>query len=105
LKDIEHHLIDLGDCCAPSCAQFGVNVCNKNNKPLAKLGKSGCESGGDSFNCLDQSPFMSTENKKLAYGFAAVHIAGEDPNKSCCSCYKVTFEGGKSMILQVSSNH
>ncbi|KAJ4350903.1 hypothetical protein N0V95_004297 [Ascochyta clinopodiicola] len=36
--------------------------------------KNGCESGGKAFMCTDQSPWAINDN--LAYGFAAVKLAG-----------------------------
>ncbi|KAL8916863.1 MAG: hypothetical protein Q9172_006080 [Xanthocarpia lactea] len=97
------------DCCKPSCAwtQPGltstVKTCDINDNPLANgvTATSGCQPGGTSFMCSDQSPWVINEN--LAYGFAAVTAS----NPTCCQCYKLTFtsEGlkGKTMIVQATN--
>ncbi|KAL8778724.1 MAG: hypothetical protein Q9213_007277 [Squamulea squamosa] len=98
------------DCCKPSCAwtQPGltstVKTCDVNDKPLANgvTAQSGCQQGGTSFMCSDQSPWAVNDN--LAYGFAAVTAS----NPTCCQCYKLTFtsEGpikGKTMIVQATN--
>ncbi|KAL8774128.1 MAG: hypothetical protein Q9209_001236 [Squamulea sp. 1 TL-2023] len=98
------------DCCKPSCAwsQPGltstVKTCDINDQPLANgvTAQSGCQEGGTSFMCSDQSPWAISDN--LAYGFAAV--SASDPK--CCQCYRLTFtsEGpikGKTMIVQATN--
>ncbi|KAL8856224.1 MAG: hypothetical protein Q9178_007141 [Gyalolechia marmorata] len=97
------------DCCKPSCAwtQPGltstVKTCDINDNPLANgvTATSGCQPGGTSFMCSDQSPWVINDN--LAYGFAAVTAS----NPTCCQCYKLAFtsEGlkGKTMIVQATN--
>ncbi|KAI4225403.1 MAG: hypothetical protein L6R36_003945 [Xanthoria steineri] len=98
------------DCCKPSCAwsQPGltstVKTCDINDKPLANgvTAQSGCQNGGTSFMCSDQSPWAINDN--LAYGFAAVTAS----NPTCCQCYKLTFTSdgpikGKTMIVQATN--
>ncbi|KAL1954600.1 hypothetical protein VTO42DRAFT_895 [Malbranchea cinnamomea] len=42
--------------------------------------------------CSSQSPWAVDE--KLAYGFAAVRIAGQTESDWCCACYELTFTSG-----------
>ncbi|KAL8803275.1 MAG: hypothetical protein Q9200_006285 [Gallowayella weberi] len=97
------------DCCKPSCAwardglTAPVKTCDIKDKPLANgvTAQSGCQNGGTSFMCSDQSPWAI--NDKLAYGFAAVTA----DNPTCCTCYKLTFTStsikGKIMIVQATN--
>jgi hypothetical protein len=48
--------------------------------------KNGCESGGSAFMCTSQSPWAV--NDSLAYGFAAVKLAGKTESNWCCACYE-----------------
>lgn len=54
--------------------------------------------------CSDQSPFAVTDD--LAYGYAAVNIAGGSEASWCCACYELTFTStvlaGKKMIVQAT---
>jgi hypothetical protein len=82
------------DCCKGSCAWSGkapvnkpIATCDKNDNPLTNVNaKSGCESGGEAFMCTNQSPWAVNDN--LAYGFAAVKLAGKTESDWCCACYE-----------------
>jgi hypothetical protein len=66
------------------------------------MGKSGCD-GGDSFSCLDQTLFKDPEgDENTAYGYAAVHVPGENPDDTCCKCFQLDFVDlpGKKLIVQ-----
>ncbi|KAI4957693.1 hypothetical protein J4E86_004832 [Alternaria arbusti] len=102
------------DCCKGSCAWAGkapvtkpIATCDKNDNPLTNLNaKSGCESGGgEAYMCTDQSPWAV--NDDLAYGFAAVKLAGKTESDWCCACYEMTFTSGpvsgKKMIVQTTN--
>ncbi|KAF4556070.1 Endoglucanase type K-like protein [Elsinoe fawcettii] len=100
------------DCCKPSCGWSGkaavsapVAQCDaKGNKLTAgdDTQKNGCEANGSAFMCNDQTPWEVNDN--LAYGFAAVKLAGQPESASCCACYELTFTSGpvsgKKMIVQ-----
>ncbi|ESZ97378.1 hypothetical protein SBOR_2262 [Sclerotinia borealis F-4128] len=105
------------DCCKPSCAWDGkatlesgsgpVGTCDVNDSPLSDptaIAVSGC-SGGTSYMCSDQSPWAVTDD--LAYGYAAVNIAGGSESSWCCACYELTFTStalaGKKMIVQATN--
>lgn len=55
--------------------------------------------------CSDQSPWAVTDD--LAYGYAAVNIAGGSESSWCCACYELTFTStalaGKKMIVQATN--
>jgi len=102
------------DCCKPSCAwpkkgnaPNPVRTCDKNDQPLNDGGntRSGCDSGGSAFMCSNQSPWAV--NETLAYGWAAVNIAGSNEAAWCCACYELTFTSGpvsgKKMIVQATN--
>ncbi|KAK4195107.1 RlpA-like double-psi beta-barrel-protein domain-containing protein-containing protein [Triangularia verruculosa] len=102
------------DCCKPSCAWPGkstastpVLTCDRNDNPLNDRGstRSGCDSGGSAFMCSNQSPWAV--NETVAYGWAAVNIAGSNEASWCCSCYELTFTSGpvsgKKMIVQATN--
>lgn len=82
------------DCCKGSCAWAGkasvtqpLRTCDKNDNPISDLmAKNGCESGGTAFMCTNQTPWAV--NNSLAYGFAAVKLAGKSERDSCCACYE-----------------
>jgi hypothetical protein len=46
-------------------------------------------------------------NDDLAYGYAAVNIAGESEASWCCACYELTFTGGavagKKLVVQATN--
>lgn len=103
------------DCCKPSCAWSGkatladgsnpVTTCDINDNPLTDYDTaSGCN-GGDAYMCSDQSPWAVSDT--LAYGFAAVSIAGGSESSWCCACYELTFTSGaaegKKMIVQATN--
>jgi hypothetical protein len=100
------------DCCKPSCSWSGkasvsasVTTCDKNDQPLSDMNAaSGCN-GGPAFMCSSQSPWIVSDD--LAYGFAAVNIAGGTENSWCCACYELTFTSGsiagKKMIVQATN--
>ncbi|KAI9787368.1 MAG: hypothetical protein M1835_002780 [Candelina submexicana] len=101
------------DCCKGSCAWSGkapvsapVKTCGKDGSPLSDANaKSGCEAGGSAYMCSDQSPWAVSDT--LAYGFAAVNVAGQTERDWCCSCYRLTFTSGsvkgKQMIVQATN--
>lgn len=103
------------DCCKPSCAWPGkaslaegpVRTCNKNDQPLSDGGatKSGCQSGGGAYMCSSQSPWAV--NDTVAYGYAAVRIAGSSESQWCCACYALTFTSGpvqgKTLVVQATN--
>jgi hypothetical protein len=100
------------DCCKPSCAWPGkgpapLRTCDKSDNPLNDNGatRSGCDSGGSAYMCSNQSPWAV--NDDLAYGWAAVRIAGSTELEWCCACYELTFTSGpvagKKMIVQASN--
>ncbi|KAF9692094.1 hypothetical protein EKO04_010053 [Ascochyta lentis] len=101
------------DCCKPSCGWSGkasvsspVKSCDKSDNPIADMAaKSGCESGGSAFMCTNQSPWAVNDN--LAYGFAAVKLAGGSESSWCCACYELTFTSGavkgKKMVVQATN--
>ncbi|KAG8992837.1 hypothetical protein FRB93_002159 [Tulasnella sp. JGI-2019a] len=100
------------DCCKTSCAWSGkaavttpVESCDVNNNPLAGANAvSGCD-GGTAFACADNQPWAVSDT--LAYGYAAVNLAGETEADWCCSCYQLTFTSGavsgKTMIVQATN--
>jgi hypothetical protein len=101
------------DCCKPSCAWPGkgssspVRTCSKSDTPLNDGGatKSGCDAGGGAYMCSNQSPWAVSDD--LAYGWAAVNIAGSSESQWCCACYELTFTSGpvagKRMIVQATN--
>jgi hypothetical protein len=103
------------DCCKPSCAWPGkttliagsspVAVCDVNDNILDDVNAaSGCN-GGTAFMPSTQSPWAVSDD--LAYGYAAVNIAGGSENSWCCACYELTFTSGavagKKMIVQATN--
>ena len=82
------------DCCKGSCGWSGkasvnqpIQSCDKNDNPLSNMGaKNGCENGGQAYMCSNQSPWAVDD--QLAYGFAAVKLAGSNESRWCCACYK-----------------
>lgn len=102
------------DCCKPSCAWPGkgssapAKTCDKSDNPLNDGGSStsACDSGGGTaYMCTDQSPWAVSDD--LAYGWAAVNIAGSSESQWCCACYELTFTSGpvsgKKMIVQATN--
>ena len=55
--------------------------------------------------CSDQSPWAVSSD--LAYGYAAVNIAGGSESSWCCACYELTFTSGpvegKKMVVQATN--
>ncbi|KAJ8060144.1 hypothetical protein OCU04_010493 [Sclerotinia nivalis] len=105
------------DCCKPSCSWSDkavlasgsgpVGTCDIKDSPLSDPtanAVSGCN-GGTSYMCSDQSPYAVTDD--LAYGYAAVNIAGGSESSWCCACYELTFTStalaGKKMIVQATN--
>lgn len=103
------------DCCKPSCAWPGkatllsgsspVTTCDISNTPLTDANAaSGCD-GGTAYQCSNESPWAVTDD--LAYGYAAVNIAGGSEASWCCACYELTFTSGavagKKMIVQATN--
>ncbi|KFY73326.1 hypothetical protein V499_06576, partial [Pseudogymnoascus sp. VKM F-103] len=102
------------DCCKPSCSWSGkaslktgpVQSCDKNDNVLANVdAKSACDNGGPAFMCSNESPWAVSDS--LAYGYAAVSIAGGTEASWCCACYELTFTSGpvsgKKMIVQATN--
>ncbi|KAI5248054.1 hypothetical protein E4T42_05758 [Aureobasidium subglaciale] len=100
------------DCCKGSCSWPGkadvsapVTTCDKSDNPLTDANTASACNGGSAYMCSDQSPWAVSDD--LAYGFAAVNIAGGSEDSWCCSCYKLTFTttaiAGKSMIVQATN--
>lgn len=83
-----------------------VQSCDINDHPLNDSGntQSGCNGGG-AYACSAQQPWAV--NDSLAYGFAAVNIAGGSESSWCCACYQLTFTStavqGKTMIVQATN--
>ncbi|KAK6194112.1 hypothetical protein LQW54_011753 [Pestalotiopsis sp. IQ-011] len=101
------------DCCKPSCG-WGmktnsgkyIQTCDKSDNPLGSSDtKSGCDSGGSAYMCSNQSPWAV--NDTMAYGWAAVKLAGSNEQTWCCACYELTFTSGpvsgQKMIVQASN--
>jgi hypothetical protein len=101
------------DCCKPSCSWSNkatlstgpVLTCDKDDNPLSSPDvKSACD-GGSAYMCSNESPWAVTDD--LAYGYAAVHIAGGTENSWCCACYELTFTSGpvqgKKMVVQATN--
>lgn len=81
------------DCCKGSCSWSGkadvsapVTTCDKSDSPLTDADTQSACDGGTAYMCSDQSPWAV--NDTMAYGFAAVNIAGGSEESWCCSCYK-----------------
>lgn len=81
------------DCCKGSCSWTGkasvshpVTTCDKSDNPLTDYSVASACDGGSAYMCSDQSPWKV--NDTMAYGFAAVSIAGGSESSWCCSCYK-----------------
>ncbi|RAQ99170.1 glycoside hydrolase family 45 protein [Stemphylium lycopersici] len=101
------------DCCKGSCAWSGkanvnkpIKTCDKSDNPIADLAaKNACDNGGTAYMCTDQSPWAVNDN--LAYGFAAVKLAGKSESDWCCACYELTFTSGpvsgKKMVVQTTN--
>jgi hypothetical protein len=101
------------DCCKPSCGWSKktnsgkyIGTCDKSDNPLSSADtKSGCDNGGSAYMCSNQSPWAV--NETLAYGWAAVNIAGSNEATWCCACYELTFTSaplvGKKLIVQASN--
>ena len=93
------------DCCKPSCGWAGkgfavgpVVSCDKNDRPLN-------DNGGSAFMCSSQTPWAV--NDTVAYGYAAVRIAGGTETSWCCQCYALTFTSaplqGKTLVVQATN--
>ena len=82
-----------------------MEVCNIDNEVLDDPNAaSGCD-GGTAFMPSSESPWAVTDD--LAYGYAAVNIAGGSEDSWCCACYELTFTStsiaGKKMIVQATN--
>jgi len=103
------------DCCKASCGWPGkitlasgsnpVTSCDINDNPLTDYNAvSGCDSGV-AYMCSNESPWAVSED--LAYGFAAVSIAGGTEASWCCACYELTFTSGavagKKWVVQATN--
>ncbi len=98
------------DCCKPSCAwSTAVPACQQDGKTRIsdRNAKSGCDSGGNAYECYDFAPWYDAATN-LSYGFAAYNAAG------CGACFQLQFTGtsngsatgaaaikGKQMIVQI----
>jgi hypothetical protein len=105
------------DCCKPSCAWKDkatftrpVLSCSADDKPAEIDVGTGCGSGGSSYLCSNQQPWMV--NDTFSYGFSGVYIkpeltGGKIEDAWCCACYQLDFTSeplrGKSMIVQASN--
>ncbi|KAF1974198.1 glycoside hydrolase [Bimuria novae-zelandiae CBS 107.79] len=102
------------DCCKGSCGWSGkaavnqpISSCDKNDAPLANMGaKSACDQGGgQAYMCSSQSPWAV--DNTLAYGFAAVKLAGGSESSWCCACYELTFTSGpvtgQKLVVQATN--
>ncbi|EGX43933.1 hypothetical protein AOL_s00210g380 [Orbilia oligospora ATCC 24927] len=100
------------DCCKASCAWPSKgpvipNVCDASGNRITNdpiNAKSACD-GGNAFMCINQQPQIVSDT--LAYGFAAVSIAGRNEQQWCCSCYELTLTSGpasgKKFIVQATN--
>ncbi|QSZ34435.1 hypothetical protein DSL72_006027 [Monilinia vaccinii-corymbosi] len=104
------------DCCKASCSWPGKAALAPGSSPVGSCGVkgplsdptgmavSGCN-GGPSYMCADQTPWAVTDD--MAYGYAAVNIAGGSESSWCCACYELTFTStsiaGKKMIVQATN--
>lgn len=101
------------DCCKPSCSWDGkatlsagpVATCDKDDNPLADPNAVSACDGGSAYMCANESPWAVSDD--LAYGYAAVSIAGGSESSWCCACYELTFTSGpvqgKKMIVQATN--
>lgn len=101
------------DCCKPSCSWSGkatlssgpVQSCDKNDNVISADTKSACDNGGSAYMCSNESPWAVSDS--LAYGYAAVSIAGGTEASWCCACYELTFTSGpvsgKKLIVQATN--
>ncbi|KAK6584740.1 hypothetical protein PZA11_002964 [Diplocarpon coronariae] len=104
------------DCCKPSCGwtkkaalatgSGPVTSCDINDNQLTDYdAASGCQSGGVSYMCSNQTPWAVSET--LAYGFVATTISGGTEASWCCACYELTFTSGlvagKKMVVQATN--
>ncbi|KAI9879153.1 MAG: Endoglucanase 5A [Pleopsidium flavum] len=106
------HTTRYWDCCKSSCAWPGkapvsapVASCDIHGQRLSDPNApSGCDHGS-AYMCADQSPWAVSND--LAYGFAAVNLAGNNENSWCCACYELTFTSGavagKKMVVQATN--
>ncbi|KAF3308351.1 hypothetical protein TWF173_001318 [Orbilia oligospora] len=83
------------------------NVCDASGNRITNdpiNAKSACD-GGNAFMCINQQPQIVSDT--LAYGFAAVSIAGRNEQQWCCSCYELTLTSGpasgKKFIVQATN--
>lgn len=71
---------------------------------LTHIIASGCNGGG-AYQCSNESPWAVSDD--LAYGYAAVNIAGGSESSWCCACYELTFTSGpvagKKMVVQATN--
>ncbi|KAL3427640.1 glycoside hydrolase family 45 protein [Phlyctema vagabunda] len=104
------------DCCKPSCGYAGkltpaagssvVQSCDIHDAPVADFNAQSACAGGTAYTCSDQTPWAVSDS--LAYGFAAVNIAGGTEASWCCACYELTFTSspslvGKKMVVQATN--
>ncbi len=96
------------DCCKPSCSwTTAVPACQKDGttKISDRNAKSGCDSGGNAYECFNFAPWYDSATN-LSYGFAAYN------GGACGACYMLQFTGdgatasaaaikGKQMVVQV----
>ncbi|EPS44931.1 hypothetical protein H072_1082 [Dactylellina haptotyla CBS 200.50] len=100
------------DCCKASCAWPGKgpvipNVCDASGNRITNdpiNAKSSCD-GGNAYMCINQQPQVINNN--VAYGFAAVSLAGRTEQQWCCSCYELTLTSGpaagKKYVVQATN--
>jgi hypothetical protein len=100
------------DCCKPACSwpngnpiSSPVKICAIDGSTITDpSARSGCQ-GGPAYACTGFQPWSASP--QLAYGFAAVSVAGESAGDSCCACYELTFTNGpaqgQQMIVQATN--
>ncbi|KAI8345365.1 endo-beta-D-1,4-glucanase [Blakeslea trispora] len=101
------------DCCKASCGWPGkgsitgpVDTCDKDGVTLVDETTTSICDGGEGYMCNSNQPWAV--NDSLAYGFAAVNIAGSSSKSWCCTCMELTFTNtaiaGKKMVVQVTNS-
>ena len=102
------------DCCKPSAAWPGkasfkagpIKSCAKDGKTVVDANTPNACSGGSSYMCGSQQPWAVDAN--LAYGFAAVRLAGKTEGETACACYELKFTNGpvanKTLVVQSIGN-
>jgi len=88
------------DACKPSCGWSGkpgvrASSCNITGGGKGKNDeRSACDSGGNSFTCMDQAPWKVGN---VSFGYAAI------PMGQCGDCYQLDFPNGHVMVVMNSN--